>query len=92
MLSVCLKALMEHDHDNHSDHDRRPLYHGLVTLGGIYFFFLVERIIGLATKWKRTQNEHQMEVVLHIPIIPFSTGLAGRPYNSVSTTVHGATL
>jgi len=86
MLSLCLKALTEHD--DHSDHDRRAVYHGLITLGGIYLFFVVERIVGLASACKRTQNERRMQVALHIPILPFSIGLAGRSYNSVSTINH----
>jgi len=51
-------------HDSHDDHSghRDAVWHGLVTLGGIYLFFLVERIVGLYSERKRMQNERRLQV------------------------------
>ena len=60
------KALIGHDsheHDSETDvHDRRPVWHGLVTLGGIYLFFVVETILGLYSERKHKQKEQRLKV------------------------------
>jgi len=53
-----------HDH-NHSGagHDhQRAVWYGLTTLAGIYLFFVVERVVGLCSERKRSQNEHRVKV------------------------------
>jgi len=70
---VCYKALTEHnshDHDSDNDvHDRRAVWHGLITLGGIYLFFVVERIVGLYSERKRMQNEQRLKVGICLTIV-----------------------
>ena len=60
----CCKALTDHSsHDRHGEpHDHRAVWYGLTTLAGIYLFFVVERVVGLCSERKRTQNEHRVKV------------------------------
>jgi len=62
---MCNKALAgaEDSHD-HSMHGHEAVWHGLVMLGGIYLFFLVERLVGFFTERKHTQNEYRLKVAL----------------------------
>lgn len=67
LLHLLPHALIEHsshdhDSDNDSHSDRRAVWHGLTTLGGIYVFFVVERIVGLYSERKRMQNEHRLKM------------------------------
>ena len=60
---------MEHDsHDDHASdaggHGHRAVWHGLVTLGGIYLFFLVERVLGAFSARKDLQKERRLQVTL----------------------------
>ena len=48
-----------HDHEDHVDshedeaeHTHEGIWLGLVALGGIYFFFLTERLMGILSKWR----------------------------------------
>ena len=48
-----------HDHEDHMDlhegeeeHTQEGIWLGLVALGGIYFFFLTERLMGILSKWR----------------------------------------
>lgn len=68
LLHLLPHALIEHsshdhDSDNDSHSDRRAVWHGLTTLGGIYVFFILERIIGLYTERKRRQSECRLKSV-----------------------------
>ena len=49
-----------HNHEDHLDskvdstagHTEEGVWLGLVALGGIYFFFLTERLMGILSKWR----------------------------------------
>ena len=53
-----------HGHEDHGDshedvniiikaeHTQEGIWLGLVALGGIYFFFLTERLMGILSKWR----------------------------------------
>jgi hypothetical protein len=67
---VCCKALVPHQEhhsntdSNHGSHDRHTVWCGLTALGGIYLFFLVERLVGMCSERKRTRKEKRLQVIL----------------------------
>ena len=62
-----------HDHSSHIDseansragHTQEGVWLGLVALGGIYFFFLTERLMGIISKW-RTNVRKKKKVMYSI--------------------------
>ncbi len=51
------------DDDGGHSHNKEGIWRGLVALGGVYFFFLTERIMGIVTDWRRKVNEKQVNIL-----------------------------
>ncbi|CAH1163980.1 unnamed protein product [Phaedon cochleariae] len=50
----------EHDHVDHLDHDHdQNIQKGGVAMMGVIFFFVMERFISLAGKWRKKRQRHQ---------------------------------
>jgi len=60
----CYKALVDHSSHDHSDpgSHNRSVWHGLTTLGGLYIFFLLERLIEMCVEGKRRWSKNKLKV------------------------------
>ena len=62
----------DHQHmDSHgedAEHTQEGIWLGLVALGGIYFFFLTERLMGIISKWRRDVRKKK-KVILDLALL-----------------------
>src|SRR6218665_3978594 len=55
-----------HDHGSHDsdeERERNVIWLGLTSVGGIFLFFIVERLVGLYSDWRRLRKDRKAKPV-----------------------------